>query len=417
MFSEFDAKSSQLWDSLRCSACERRTESHDHRSRAVARAVPRSRAVVVVVILSVIHTVPVRVLASPHRGLDMCEPIEIPLCAGMPYNMTRMPNHLHHSTQENARLAIEPYGELLKQNCSADLLFFLCAMFAPICTPHFQKDAIPPCRSVCERSRRGCEPLMNKYNFSWPQDLDCNLLPEYDKGVCVSPEAIVSSMPTENNQATDETIPTHQKPKKECKCSSRHKPSKKAYRKGKYDYAIGCLVRSVTVIDENNTVVRVTVDKILRRGKVHLQERREMDLWTYSDCVCPSLRVNRQYLIIGQEEVLLNRLKFDDNSLVTRWKQKWEKKFKGWEGKKKKKGKGRKNKNKRCKKGKCIQNRTKGKLRCRVEQKDESNTRIKCVRAEQSTSENKIDNSSKRRKNRRNRQKQKKKTNPNSTGK
>ena len=130
-----------------------------------------------------------------HRGLDMCEPIEIPMCAGMPYNMTRMPNHLHHSTQENARLAIEPYGDLVKQNCSADLLFFLCAMFAPICTPHFQKEAIPPCRSVCERSRRGCEPVMNKYNFSWPVDLDCDKLPEYDRGVCVSPEAIVSSMP------------------------------------------------------------------------------------------------------------------------------------------------------------------------------------------------------------------------------
>lgn len=139
------------------------------------------------------------VSAHVHTGIDMCEPIEIPMCVGMPYNMTRMPNHLHHSTQENARLAIEPYGELVKQNCSADILFFLCAMFAPICTPHFQKDAIPPCRSVCERSRRGCEPLMNKYNFSWPDDLDCKRLPEYDKGVCVSPEAIVSSMPEGKN--------------------------------------------------------------------------------------------------------------------------------------------------------------------------------------------------------------------------
>lgn len=92
--------------------------------------------------------------------------------------------------------------------------------------------------------------------------------------------------------------------------------------------AIGCLVRGINTIDENNTVIRVTVDKILQRGKVHLQERREIDLWTYSDCVCPSLRVNRQYMIIGKEEVLLNRLTFDDSSLVTRWKAKWEKKFK-----------------------------------------------------------------------------------------
>lgn len=153
----------------------------------------------VLALFSVLQIVSSAVPTHVHRGFDMCEPIEIAMCAGMPYNMTRMPNHLHHSTQENARLAIEPYGELVKQNCSADILFFLCAMFAPICTPHFQKEAIPPCRSVCERSRRGCEPVMNKYNFSWPEDLDCDKLPEYDRGVCVSPEAIVTSMPEGKN--------------------------------------------------------------------------------------------------------------------------------------------------------------------------------------------------------------------------
>jgi len=146
-------------------------------------------------LVGAINVMTFAVTVEASRGLDMCEPIDISMCAGMPYNMTRMPNHLHHSTQENARLAIEPYGELVKENCSADLLFFLCAMFAPICTPNFQKEAIPPCRSVCESSRRGCEPVMNRYNISWPVDLDCDRLPEYDKGVCVAPEAIVSSMP------------------------------------------------------------------------------------------------------------------------------------------------------------------------------------------------------------------------------
>ena len=143
---------------------------------------------------------PVCLSAGIRRNrIDACEPIDIPLCKGMPYNMTRMPNHMHHSTQENARLAIEPYSELLRQNCSEDLLFFLCTMFAPICTPEFQKEAIPPCRAVCEKSRQGCEPVMNEHNFSWPEALNCDNLPEYDKGVCVAPEAIVSSMPEGKN--------------------------------------------------------------------------------------------------------------------------------------------------------------------------------------------------------------------------
>lgn len=174
---------------------ERKLHNRSNHQHLVA-SVPCSKLTsYILALIIVLQIVSCSVAAHVHRGIDMCEPIEIPMCAGMPYNMTRMPNHLHHSTQENARLAIEPYGELVSQNCSADLLFFICAMFAPICTPHFQRDAIPPCRSVCERSRRGCEPVMNKYNFSWPEDLNCDRLPEYDKGVCVSPEAIVSSMP------------------------------------------------------------------------------------------------------------------------------------------------------------------------------------------------------------------------------
>ncbi|XP_060577338.1 secreted frizzled-related protein 3-like isoform X1 [Ruditapes philippinarum] len=420
MFSVFDAKSSsRSLEVFRCSACEKRAvTSLGSQSHTVTRVVSRSRAVLVIIILGVIHTLTVKVSASSHRGLDMCEPIEIPLCMGMPYNMTRMPNHLHHSTQENARLAIEPYGELLKQNCSADLLFFLCAMFAPICTPHFQKAAIPPCRSVCERSKRGCEPLMNKYNFSWPADLDCNLLPEYDKGVCVSPEAIVSSMPTENAPASEDGKTTRPKPKKDCKCTSRNKPTKKAYKKGKYDFAIGCMVKRITTIDENNTVILVVVDKILQRGKVHLQERREIDLWADSQCVCPALKVNRQYLIIGEEEVLLNRLKFSDHSLVTRWKQKWEKKFKRWSNtKSKKRKKGKNRKNTRCKKGKCRKNNSKEKVRCRVEQKGESSMRMKCVRTEEEPTDDKLENSSKRRRKNKDRRKNKGKNNPNSTGK
>lgn len=127
------------------------------------------------------------------RSGDTCEPIDIPLCKHMPYNMTRMPNLLHHSSQENANLAIEQFHQLIEQNCSDVLQFFLCAMYAPICTVNFQHEPIPPCRSVCERARAGCERIVNFHNVSWPDYLDCSRLPRYDRGVCVSPEAIVTS--------------------------------------------------------------------------------------------------------------------------------------------------------------------------------------------------------------------------------
>lgn len=75
--------------------------------------------------------------------------------------------------------------------CSPDLLFFLCAMYAPICTINFQHEPIKPCRALCERAKVGCEPVMKRYNHSWPDSLSCDELPQYDRGVCISPEAIV----------------------------------------------------------------------------------------------------------------------------------------------------------------------------------------------------------------------------------
>lgn len=124
-----------------------------------------------------------------------CEPVRIQMCRHMPWNMTRMPNHLHHSTQENAVLAIEQYQELVDFGCSPVLSFFLCAMFAPICTVEFLHDPIKPCKSLCQRARDGCEPLMKRYNHSWPEGLSCEELPVYDRGVCIAPEAIVTDLP------------------------------------------------------------------------------------------------------------------------------------------------------------------------------------------------------------------------------
>lgn len=45
-----------------------------------------------------------------------CESVRIPLCRSMPWNMTKMPNHLHHSTQDNAVLAIEQFEGLLGES-------------------------------------------------------------------------------------------------------------------------------------------------------------------------------------------------------------------------------------------------------------------------------------------------------------
>uniref|UniRef100_A0A5K3FZJ2 G_PROTEIN_RECEP_F2_4 domain-containing protein n=1 Tax=Mesocestoides corti TaxID=53468 RepID=A0A5K3FZJ2_MESCO len=38
--------------------------------------------------------------------------------------------------------------------------------------------SLPPCRSVCERARAGCGPIMGYYAFTWPDRMQCDQFPE-----------------------------------------------------------------------------------------------------------------------------------------------------------------------------------------------------------------------------------------------
>ncbi|KAG7172782.1 Secreted frizzled-related protein 4-like [Homarus americanus] len=122
-----------------------------------------------------------------------CEEIKIPMCQKMPYNLTRLPNLLHHSTQENAQLAMDQFEVAFGMDEMFRPAGVLCSMYAPICTVGFVHEAIPPCRSVCEAAKQGCEPLLAKFDIAWPANLQCDHLPVYDRSVCITPQAIISS--------------------------------------------------------------------------------------------------------------------------------------------------------------------------------------------------------------------------------
>uniref|UniRef100_A0A8B9TYA4 Frizzled class receptor 7 n=1 Tax=Anas platyrhynchos TaxID=8839 RepID=A0A8B9TYA4_ANAPL len=92
-------------------------------------------------------------ISVPDHGF--CQPISIPLCTDIAYNQTILPNLLGHTNQEDAGLEVHQFYPLVKVQCSAELKFFLCSMYAPVCT-------------VLEQ---GCEALMNKFGFQWPERL------------------------------------------------------------------------------------------------------------------------------------------------------------------------------------------------------------------------------------------------------
>lgn len=105
-----------------------------------------------------------------------CEEISIPMCRGIGYNMTSMPNQLNHETQEEAGLEVHQFWPLVEINCSEDLKFFLCSVYTPICIEEYAQP-LQACRSVCERARNGCLPVMQRYGFKWPEKMHCEHLP------------------------------------------------------------------------------------------------------------------------------------------------------------------------------------------------------------------------------------------------
>lgn len=121
-----------------------------------------------------------RTVAVLQENLEIpgrCEPIKINLCSGLPYNETAIPNLFNHQNQDDASLEINQFAPLVKINCSPYFRAFLCAMYVPVCT--VLKKPLPPCRSICERAKAGCEPIMIRFGFQWPSNLECSKLPVY----------------------------------------------------------------------------------------------------------------------------------------------------------------------------------------------------------------------------------------------
>ncbi|KAG7218388.1 hypothetical protein INR49_020421 [Caranx melampygus] len=99
-----------------------------------------------------------------------CEPITVPLCSDLTYAQTLMPNFLGHRSQTDAGLELHTFVPLVKVDCSPQLKPFLCSVYVPDCVAGHAR---PPCRTLCEQARSGCESLMNKFGFQWPESLSC----------------------------------------------------------------------------------------------------------------------------------------------------------------------------------------------------------------------------------------------------
>lgn len=142
-------------------------------------------------------------MPSMKTDKQRCEEIKIPMCRGIGYNLTKFPNTLNIESQEEAGLEVHQFYPLVEINCSEDLKFFLCSMYTPICIEDYHQP-LPACRSVCERARKGCEPIMENYGFPWPEKMACENLPVHgvEGNLCMErPDAVDDQSKTETTSS------------------------------------------------------------------------------------------------------------------------------------------------------------------------------------------------------------------------
>ena len=110
-------------------------------------------------------------------------PANLSLCTGLEYSQMRLPNLLEHDTLHEVTQQAGSWKPLLGLRCHADTQLFLCSLFAPVCLDRLDA-AVWPCRSLCLAVQTGCEGVMLKYGFPWPEMLQCNKFPE-DNDLCI----------------------------------------------------------------------------------------------------------------------------------------------------------------------------------------------------------------------------------------
>ncbi|KAK2153225.1 hypothetical protein LSH36_304g08008 [Paralvinella palmiformis] len=107
-------------------------------------------------------------------------PQNMSLCKNIGYTQMRLPNLLDHDTIREVTQQASSWVPLLGIRCHPDTKLFLCSLFSPVCLDH----PIWPCRTLCEAVKNGCEALMLKYGFPWPEMLRCDKFP-LDNDLCI----------------------------------------------------------------------------------------------------------------------------------------------------------------------------------------------------------------------------------------
>lgn len=106
-----------------------------------------------------------------------CEPLQLPYCRSIGYNMTTYPNHLGHQSVDDVLLDLIAFRELVDAECYRQAFDFVCRLLQPQCVSHepLEPMAAPMCREYCQSFWAGCGARLPE---RFKKYFDCERFPE-----------------------------------------------------------------------------------------------------------------------------------------------------------------------------------------------------------------------------------------------
>lgn len=107
-----------------------------------------------------------------------CETIEVPMCKGLVgYTRTKLPNRFNHTTQLQIYRVLEHMWTRIDRGCSQNFRLLACSFYLPKCAGG-RRPAQEPCAATCTHTKRVCEARLHQDHYTWPEQLDCDVLPK-----------------------------------------------------------------------------------------------------------------------------------------------------------------------------------------------------------------------------------------------
>ena len=121
--------------------------------------------------------VEVELITVPTQPLRRCEPLKLPYCKSIGYNVTTYPNYLGHNSIEEVYNDLISFRELVDAECYRQAFDFVCRLLQPPCLVHepLEPSVGQICREYCQSFWQGCGSRLQE---RFKKYFDCERFPE-----------------------------------------------------------------------------------------------------------------------------------------------------------------------------------------------------------------------------------------------